>query len=303
MSKTLVKKLLAFFGIGINPVPKKYLFGANSLTTIRIGKYDLQLNKNHSLGYNMKHYPLYNQNLPRLVSFLKSSFPNVAVIDVGANVGDTVLFIKNREDVPVICIEGDPYYYDLLKKNTAQFPDVQTLQVFLSDKDEKLKAALHIDRGTLSVNEKAEGREISVVSLDSIINANPARFADVKILKTDTDGYDMKILRGAWNFLAERSPVLFFEYDRVFLQQQNEEGIDMLRRLAGMGYYRIFFYDNYGRFITAVTLDQVDTVTALHDYIKGYKAPFEFYDLCIFHRKDDELALRFYSQEKLINAG
>lgn len=301
MIKSIAKKILALFGIGITAVPRRQLFGVTGLVTEKIGKYELQINKGHSLAFNIKHYPWYNQNLPRLVSFLRKAEPVFSVIDIGANVGDTVLFIRNKEDVPVLCFEGNAEYYKLLCRNVKQFDDVKIFQAYLSDKDETVSASFDFANGTLSINETAGGQEVAVITLDSVIQKHPLEFTNARVLKTDTDGYDMKILRGAWNFLQTAAPVLFLEYDRVFLGKQQEQGIDMLRKLAAIGYHRIFFYDNYGRFITSLTADQMDAVESLHDYINRYEAPFEFYDLCIFHRKDDELAKRFYEEEKLLN--
>jgi FkbM family methyltransferase len=303
MIKSFIKRILANFGIGVTVIPKRPLFRQQALKTIKVGKYDLRLNRNHTLGFNIKHYPLYNQNLPRLVAFLSQTFPALSVIDIGANVGDTVLFIKNKADVPVICVEGNEFYFGLLKENTKSFDNVTVIKAFLSDKAGVFNAQFRFDKGTLSVYESNEGNELNVTSLDDIIGQHPALFSEVRVLKTDTDGYDMKIIRGAWNFLRTKSPVLFVEYDRVYLKAQGENGIDTLRQLADIGYYRIFFYDNYGRFITMLTMDCMASIESLHEYIEGYRAAFEFYDLCIFHRRDDELAMAFYRGEHEINAG
>lgn len=303
MIKSLIKRILASFGIGVNLIPMRPLFRQQALKTIKIGKFDLRLNRNHTLGFNIKHYPLYNQNLPRLVAFLEQTFPGLSVIDIGANVGDTTLFIKNKADVPVICIEGNEFYSGLLKENTKSFDNVTVIRAFLSDKAGVFNARFQFDKGTMSVYQKTEGTEVAMVSLDDIINQHPALFSEVRVLKTDTDGYDMKIIRGAWNFLRTKSPVLFLEYDRVYLKAQGENGIDTLRQLADIGYYRIFFYDNYGRFITMLTMDCMAAIESLHEYIEGYHAPFAFYDLCIFHRRDDQVAMAFYKAEHEINAG
>ena len=94
---------------------------------------------------------------------------------------------------------------------------------------------------------------------------------------------------------------MFFEYDREFLDKQNESGIDVIETLFSIGYKKILFYDNYGRFILSLTSENITSIRQLHDYIKGYKAPFEFYDICLFHESDDQLADSFISKENSIN--
>jgi hypothetical protein len=51
----------------------------------------------------------------------EKKFSFLAVVDVGANVGDTACIIKTAEEVPILCIEGDEYIFDFLQKNIAQF--------------------------------------------------------------------------------------------------------------------------------------------------------------------------------------
>lgn len=298
MITSSLKKILALFGIGVTPVQKRHLGNGKALHTIRVGNYDLKLNKSHSLPFNIKNYPDYNKNLPRLVRFLNQSYPGLSVIDVGANVGDTVLFIKEKANVPVICFEGDPYYSHLLKRNTAPFNDVTIFDFFLSDQDETIRVGFNIDQGTLSVKEEEGGKTVNLRSIDSIVSEKPQVFEKTKVLKVDTDGFDMKILRGAWHLMETNAPVLFFEYDRKFLHQQDEQGIDMLEKLADKGYHRLFFYDNFGRFITSLTVADMKAVQSMHDYIAGYKAPFPFYDIAFFHKNDETLALKFFEEEQ-----
>lgn len=301
MFKEAVKKILAYAGIGIKPIPRQYLTGGKDLKKIKIGKYDLLINKEHTLDYNIRQYPLYNKNLPRLTSFMLQQTGGCTVVDVGANVGDTVLFIKNEADVPVVCFEGDPYYFKLLQQNVAQFSNVTCCCNYLAAKDSTLQADIDFSKGTSSINESSKGAVINLIKFDTFYNNNKNLLDTVIVFKTDTDGYDLNILRGAWNFLKEKKPVLFIEYDRVYLSQQQEEGIDTLKKLADIGYDSILFYDNYGRFVVSLSLSQIDEVEQLHNYINYYNAPFAFFDLCIFHKDHAALAKEFITKEAQLN--
>lgn len=300
MIKKALKHLFHSMGYALKPVHRKSFFGGDGLRTFRIGRFQLLANKNHTIEFNMRQFPFYNLNLPRLARFVEGRFPGAAVVDIGANIGDTAAFIRNMSDAPVICIEGNDYYFGLLEKNTQSIPNVTLIKTYLAEKTTEITGKPTFVEGTSSILEGED--RIRLVSFDDLAKDPAHDFSRVKIIKTDTDGYDMMILRGAMDFITHHKPVLFFEYDREFLRQQKDPGIDTLRTLANAGYHRILFYDNQGRFIVALTTEDFDSVIQMHDYIEGYKAPFEFYDICFFHKDDDEMARAFVGSEMRLNA-
>ncbi len=63
-----------------------------------------------------------------------------------------------------------------------------------------------------------KGNNVIFKKLESIVMEYP-QFIHTKMVKIDTDGYDLIILRGGLKYLETSKPVLFFEYDPYFLQQ------------------------------------------------------------------------------------
>lgn len=59
--------------------------------------------------------------------------------------------------------------------------------------------------------------------------ANSNGYIASKFLKTDTDGFDGKLLRGGIDFLGQSSPVIFFEYDPDLLAVQGDSWHDLLK--------------------------------------------------------------------------
>ena len=299
MIKNLIKKVFHSYGYALKPIHKKPFFSFNDkLVKIKIGKFNLIANQNHTIEFNIKNFPFYNLNLPRLIEHLNNNNKKGKIVDIGANIGDTAAFIRNIVNLPIICIEGNDYYYDLLKKNTAQFKDIHYFKKYLSEKSESIMANISFSIGTSSLENG--NAETELISLDDLASQNLELFRDVSLIKIDTDGFDTKILKGAIDFIKKTKPVLFFEYDREFLDKQNESGIDVIESLFSIGYKKILFYDNYGRFILSLSSENITSIRQLHNYIKGYKAPFEFYDICLFHESDDELAESFILKENSI---
>jgi hypothetical protein len=95
-------------------------------------------------------------------------------------------------------------------------------------------------------------------------------------------------------------PVVYFEYNRENMSQIGEDGLPTLRILHNLGYNWIIFFDNTGRFLTGTSLSNTDLINDLHDYADGRHGQICYYDLCIFHKSDDDIARSFLEQEKQI---
>jgi FkbM family methyltransferase len=288
----LVNKALHKFGVGIHSVPKQ---PTNDIVTIRIGNYHLKANGNHALPRILEAHPGYSANLPRLACNLKEKYPDLLMFDVGANIGDTVALVRTQCKCKIVCIEGDSKYFELLKLNTAQFDGVEIYNYFLGEENKTISGTTEKDVGTLKIVDSATDK-IELRTLDEFIDKN-GPFSCAKLLKIDTDGYDLKIMRGAFNYINRTKPVLFFEYDKLFLSQQDDDGVTTLEQLRDKGYEIILFYDNYGRFLLSDTLNNKLMVKQLDNYINARKGAFEYYDLCIFHKDDEDIALKFIDSE------
>ena len=134
--------------------------------------------------------------------------------------------------------------------------------------------------------------------MDKFIESNPV-FKSAKVLKTDTDGFDLMILRGGLNYIAKTSPVLFFEYSRTLLEGLGDDGLGTLNLLETMGYETAIFYDNFGRFILSTELKNKHIIEQLHFYMseEPKKSAVPFYDICLFHQHDKQLAQEFIKEE------
>jgi hypothetical protein len=80
---------------------------------------NLAIHLSHDFPYILKDYPQYSQNLGWVIKKMHQKYADLKVIDVGANIGDSAVLIKDIADVPILCIEGNPKFLDLLKLNTT----------------------------------------------------------------------------------------------------------------------------------------------------------------------------------------
>ena len=63
------------------------------------------------MKYYLRDYPKYDRFLPYL-----SLVNNKTIIDIGSNIGDTVVLIKSINDVDIICVEPDNSFVNLFHK-------------------------------------------------------------------------------------------------------------------------------------------------------------------------------------------
>jgi len=112
------------------------------------------------------------------------------VLDIGAWVG-TWTMAMNSFCGRVVAFEPDPVHYECLVKNCPD--DVETQQLAVGN-DEKM-IALSEDDFTQAKRVIGEGT-IPMVTVDSL------NLEDVDLIKIDVEGYEMEVLKGAENTLA-----------------------------------------------------------------------------------------------------
>lgn len=274
----------------------------NEPIRVKVGNFHIWINGNHQLPMYMRN-PYYSTNLPRLAAKLQEKYANLTMLDVGANVGDTVAFVRSKSYFPIVCLEGDEDFFQLLQKNLANFQDVYAFRRVLGEKSGKAAGVLKKNEGSFETariqNQGAAGStgSLNLVTLDSFLGEEP-KFKNAKLLKTDTDGYDLKIIRGGLGYIEAAKPVLFFEYDTVFLAEQHEDGLATLKILESLGYRDAMFYDNSGRFLLSADLSDHRQIAQLHNLIdRNYRTPFPFYDIVLFHQEDKDVAQAFIEDE------
>lgn len=249
---------------------------------------DLLLHMSHKLPFYLKSYPLHSLNIPRIAKLVKQKYPNFTFIDIGANIGDTVAFLRNQAVFPILCIEGDNKYFPVLEYNLSQFTDVDSLELYISDKTEDTRGEAKRKEGTayLSGDTNSCGM-VQVKRLSDALKHRPG-FEKSKMLKIDTDGFDCKILRGAVDFLEIAKPVIFFEYEPLTLRRQGDDGISVFDVLKKSGYKRLLFYDDIGYLMLSCEIDNKMLIEQINQYLSG-KSRGHYCDVCVFHEEDSDL--------------
>ena len=292
--KNILKKIISVTGYSLHF--KILKLQKSKILTHKIGSYILHYPSNHQLINILATYPDYSQNIGRLSKIVKDKYSDLYIIDVGANIGDTVIFIRNEINCAILAVEGDAEFYNFLKLNTENIDNVLLAKAFLDEFDHNVFVDINKSRGTLSLSSKGSDEITEFIKLDTLLQKFSS-FNNAKILKVDTDGYDIKILKGAADFIAKTKPVIFFEYDVNFYASPKIL-IDIIKFLEEKGYSKILIYDNFGRFIMQINIIDNSVLQYLTLYIKNNNAIF-YYDFCVFHAEDNDLCLKLCKIETI----
>jgi FkbM family methyltransferase len=218
----------------------------------------------HALPEYKKYHKNYDRFLPHLVKYFNSA--KYTVVDIGANIGDSLAgMIEKNSKLNFICIEADNNFYDYLKKNLQiikkniknakvkiikEFVGKNITNVFLKGKNGSKKA---------EINTNGEGG-IKCLPLDKILS----NVSNIRLIKTDTDGFDYDVLNSSISIIKKNKPLIFFEY---YFENKYKiySYLKTFKLLERIGYCDWVIFDNYGTII--LRTNQLKIIEQLTNYI------------------------------------
>ncbi|MBL4624880.1 MAG: FkbM family methyltransferase [Flavobacteriales bacterium] len=291
-----VNKFLSLLGVKL--IRAEYHNKSNKIVTTIIGGVELLINKGSMLPAFLKHSPHYESTLPRLTKFISENNSDFDIIDAGAYIGDTAALIRQQVENKIYSIEGDIFFYELLKKNAVNIPNMIPVKAYLgSGASEQLKNHMNQLADSTNPYKKSENdnQTIESITLDSLVE-NKTISNNIGLLKIDTDGYDFEVIRGANKLLKEVSPILYIEFDRKLLENQNFNGLEELIKLK-TSYGPVMVYDNFGHLLLSTDMDDTKILGQLYNYMSNEKSPIYYFDLIIFPKNKADLFQTFNKNE------
>jgi FkbM family methyltransferase len=268
---------------------------ADPLVTWEVKGRQLRLNLSHQLPFYRREFATYAANFERLTALLRRQYGRLMMIDVGANIGDSLALAEVRKDEACLLVEGDNGYFQLLRENTADLPGAVCVAAMLSASAEEASGRLVAEGGTGGiVRDGAEGR-VRFVTLDQVVQEHP-KFAKSHLLKVDVDGYDFRVLRGGARFIRGARPVLFFEHDPGLMQTAGDVADEVYDWLGKAGYERVYLYDNLGYWVGAFSLADRAALRDLNAYARQ-RSGF-YYDVAAFSAHHATIEQAFRCEEK-----
>lgn len=185
--------------------------------------------------------------------------PGATVIDIGANIGSHTLPLAAQvgKGGRVIAVEPTLYAFERLVEHINLNPDISDhvtpIQMMLmGSPQEKLATAIE-SSWPLETPEGAHSEHSGVAkattgavvgTLNDLVAEKSLRRVDV--LKLDVDGYDVEVLRGAKDVLAEFRPTIFFEHAPYVIREKGYRAEELEEILRDAGYK---FHDLHARLL------------------------------------------------------
>jgi FkbM family methyltransferase len=249
----------------------------------------------HAILEILTSIPNYQHNLKRIVKLTSSKYSNGSILDIGANIGYTLALIKEQTNNTVICIEGDPKYFDILSKNAGQFSNVQLIRKFIGNPDSSDNFVSIKENGTLRIVENGIGSKSETIRF-----IRPAevfsQFKDISLIKIDTDGFDLQIIQSSLEQLGG-NPIIFFEYDPKFFLPYTTDWKLFFLEVEKIGYSSMLIYDHLGGLITCISDFSSSTLYGLHSYIAEKRNILPYYDICLIADKDKDILSALLADE------
>ena len=261
--------------------------------TVRYEYYGLELALPlaHELPRYRKQWPGYCDNLRRVAEGVTSRYGRVAAVDVGANIGDSVAIFAAAGVEQVLAVEPDDRFYELLVQNVGHIPGVHTVKALLADVAGARRGELQSAGGTGHWRDGSDAPAVPATTIDLLL-AEASLEDPVRLIKSDTDGFDLRIIRGAERTL-QSGPVLFFEYDPDMFA--DDDGPAFLHWLGDAGYSDLLVWDNTARLLLGTTPFAAAALEDLDRYYRG--KPDAYCDIAAFARKDSDLAQDLRARE------
>jgi FkbM family methyltransferase len=254
----------------------------------RYAQFSIKLPANHLLPEYQKTHPKYDRFLPHLAKHIVQP---ATIIDIGANVGDTLAGMAEKNSTATyICIEPDDTFFDLLEKN------VETIKALIPGLRVKtLKALVGKKISNVSL-EGWGGTKHSVIGGDGVIKSSllDELISDsdhIRVIKSDVDGFDYDVLDSSMAVIHSHKPMIFFECQYGDEQQKNGY-CQTLKSLESAGYCDWTVFDNFGEVV--IRTHDFQIITQLMEYVwkqnKGYSTRTIFYfDVLAVQKGDSSL--------------
>jgi len=152
--------------------------------------------------------------IPHILQLIR---PGDTVVDVGAFIGDHTVAYSHAvgESGKVIAYEPFLPAFHCLVHNTERCGNVFTFNMALGARQEQVKMTTSPNAASNYIGGD-DGEPINVRTLDESLSL----FTRLDLIKIDTEGYELEVLKGARNLIRKFHPKLVIEINEIALARQ-----------------------------------------------------------------------------------
>lgn len=255
----------------------------------RVRGVPMTLPRRHGLPYFARRGTLYADNLVDIAVRMGDLEGSINLLDVGANVGDSTLFVLDKVPGTAVCLEPNPRWQPYLETNLGDRPGVEIEPSVLVAPGTDTSVPLGVrsaDLGSSIVVREEDGDGLPAITTDDLIARYP-QLADVRLIKSDTDGYDVMLVSAYLQTFRPSVPVIFFEFDPrpTRLTTPECDPRALWPELVDAGYRTAVVWDNTGNLLFAAPTEELLERSAVLD-LSIEERGFGFWDVAVAHDDD-----------------
>lgn len=189
--------------------------------------------------------------LADMASFLKNDHP--IIFDVGANQGQTVHWLRSGFPASTIhSFEPSPTTFQTLSQQTSHFKDVHLWNCALGSvpgrmkllENEKSEMSSFLPLGESGWGQITRETEVDVKTIDQI--CDDQKIAHIDILKSDAQGFDLEVFKGAERMMqSNKVGLIFVEVTFSDVYEQLPSFGQLYDHLISRGFRLVSFYQFY----------------------------------------------------------
>lgn len=256
----------------------------------RVQGVELAMPRAHRLPDYAALYPGYGQNLVRVARTISRHDGNsmLQVVDIGANIGDSAIQIGAQVDALVLCVEGDRYWVPFLQMNTESRAEIRIEECFLTASPAQSSVEPVRSAGTTMFVPSEVSPSVRQRTMDQLLRDHP-EFDRVRLLKSDTDGHDTRLVPAAAEALRSTHPVLFFEFDPTMTRRVGVDNPhEIWSALEASGYADFVLWDNFGNYLRTLKNSEVRAAAGHLDGPRKSRS-YDYWDVAAIHQDDGDL--------------
>jgi FkbM family methyltransferase len=226
--------------------------------------------------------PLRDQCVGIVAQEIGKKYADQLIIDIGANIGDTAAIIASKASNPLLLIEASDFFYSYLVKNAAKLNNKIVTHKILIGTGEYTSGELFHWGGTAEWKEDTSTTPVHTEKIHNMTKES------VCFIKSDTDGYDFKILLASLPWLAIQKPALLIE-SQIREQKDFDTQVRLLDELSNIGYDNFIVWDDTGNHLLSTNESQVISDISrqkLNSSLNGGLKISSNFDICCFHIQD-----------------
>jgi FkbM family methyltransferase len=227
--------------------------------TIVIGEFEMSLPDRHLLVGIVASQPFRDGGLGLAAKYLSKKYPNKTMIDIGANIGDTAAIMATNATNPLVLVEPSDYFFTFLEQNSVQFPNQTTLINGFVNDGTAVRGSLYHWLGTAQVTSESD-----TVLTERSFRLSELTVDDICLIKTDTDGYDYRILMAGLEYVVAQKCGVFIEV-QIKNEDETVEAFDLFTKLFERGFCRFVVWDDAGWLL--LTTNDLNTILDLIRYL------------------------------------